>query len=92
VDASFAQLGVTNFLHHEITSEAARRLDNDPPHTVALDPLKHGGEAGAHIDGISTAYGRVVELIDQLVPRSANNSLTSRRRLLPPKLVCPCAH
>jgi hypothetical protein len=27
VDASFAQLGVTNFLHHEITSDAARRLD-----------------------------------------------------------------
>jgi hypothetical protein len=29
-----------------IPSEAARRLDNDRPHTVALDPLKHGGEAG----------------------------------------------
>jgi hypothetical protein len=35
-----------------ITSEAARRLDNDRPHTVALDPLQHRGEAGAHIDGI----------------------------------------
>jgi hypothetical protein len=34
---------VTDFLHHEIASEAARRLDNDRPHTVALDPLKHGG-------------------------------------------------
>jgi hypothetical protein len=33
-----------------IPSEAARRLDNDRPHTVALDPLKHGGEAGAHKD------------------------------------------
>jgi hypothetical protein len=33
------------------------RLDNDRPHTVALDPLKHGGEAGAHIDGISAAHG-----------------------------------
>jgi hypothetical protein len=32
-----------------------------------LPAFKHCGEAGAHID-VSTAHGRVVELIDQLVP------------------------
>jgi hypothetical protein len=32
-------------------------LHNDRPHTIALDPLKHGGEAGAHIDGIAATSG-----------------------------------
>src|SRR5215831_10655766 len=44
VDASFAQLGVTNLLHHEIASEPACCLDDDRPRTIALDPLKHGRE------------------------------------------------
>jgi hypothetical protein len=39
VDAAFAQLGVTDLLHHEIAGEAARRLHDDRPHAVALDPL-----------------------------------------------------
>jgi hypothetical protein len=89
VDASFAQLGVADLLHHEIASETARRLDNDRPHTVTLDPLKHGGEAGAHIDGISTAHGRVVELIDQLVPRPLGECLDCRPLALVAVLVGP---
>jgi hypothetical protein len=38
---------VTNFLHHEIASEAAGRLDNDHPHAVTLDPLEHAASRGA---------------------------------------------
>ena len=49
VDATFAQLGVTDFLHHEIASEATGRLDDDRPHAVALDPFEHGCEAGAEL-------------------------------------------
>src|SRR5262249_2449548 len=69
---------MTHFLHHEIASEAAGRLDDDGPHTVALNRLEHGGEAGAHIDGISTAHGRIVELINQLVPRPLSECLDCR--------------
>jgi hypothetical protein len=65
VDASFAQLSVTDLLDHEITSEAARRLHDDSPRAVALDPFEH--EAGARVDRIGAAHGRVVELVHQLV-------------------------
>src|SRR5262249_28315582 len=67
IDASFTQLGVTDFLHHQIASEAARRLDDDRPRTVALDPFEHGHKAWASIYGISAAHGRVVELGHKLV-------------------------
>jgi hypothetical protein len=56
---------VTDLLDHEITSEAARRLHDDSPRAVALDPFEH--EAGARVDRIGTAHGRVVELVHQLV-------------------------
>jgi hypothetical protein len=72
---------VTDLLHHEITSEAARRLDNDRPHTVALDPLQHGCEAGTAIDGIGTAHGSVVKLAHQVVPGSAKSGPNARHRL-----------
>src|SRR5262249_60703082 len=38
---------------------------------IALDPFEHDGEAGARVDGISAAYGRVVELPHQLVAGTA---------------------
>jgi hypothetical protein len=49
------QLGVTNVLHHEVASEAARRLNDDGPHAVGLDPFEPGREARACVDGIGTA-------------------------------------
>jgi hypothetical protein len=66
VDAPFAQLGVTNFLHHQIASEAAGRLHDDRSDAIALDGLEHGGEARARVDGISAAHGRVVELAHEV--------------------------
>ena len=67
MDASLAQLCVPDLLHHEIPSKAARRLDDNRSHTVALDPFEHGCEARACVDGISTANGRIIELRHQLI-------------------------
>jgi hypothetical protein len=72
---SLAQLGVADLLHHEIASEPAGRLDDDRPHSVGFDPLEHGGEARARVDGIGTAHGRVVELANELVASAAGECL-----------------
>src|SRR5262249_61410169 len=51
------------------SSEIAR------PHTVALDPLQHIREARAGVDVIGTAHGGVVELVHDLMPGAAGESL-----------------
>jgi transposase IS116/IS110/IS902 family protein len=53
------------------SGDVAVKKSGDRLHAVALDPLQHGGEAGARIDRISAAHGRVVELADQLVAGAA---------------------
>src|SRR6266403_944595 len=85
VDAPLAKLGVTDFLHHQVASEPAGRLDDDRPHTVALGPFEHRSEARARVDGISAAHKRVVELPMRSYPaRRANAWIASRwRRSMP---------
>src|SRR5262249_44534600 len=67
VDAALTQSCVAHLLHHQIAREAVGGLDDNCADTVALDPLKHGGETGARLNRIRAAYGRVVELTHNLV-------------------------
>jgi len=39
-EMGFAQLSVSDFLRNQIAREAARRLDDHCPRTIALDPFK----------------------------------------------------
>ena len=41
---------------HRQVQANPRRLHDDSPRAVALDPLEHGREAGARVDGISVAH------------------------------------
>ena len=45
-----------------VAGEAARALDDDRAHAIALDPLEHRGEAGPRVVG--SGHGCIVEGVD----------------------------
>src|SRR3954469_14889352 len=70
---------VADLLNHQVARKAVRRLDQDGPDAVALDALQHGREAGALVDMVRAAYGRVVELVhdhEARVPGEAGDSVS----------------
>src|SRR3954464_1114478 len=63
LDAALLEHGVADLLNPQVARKAVRRLDQDGPDAVALDALQHGREAGALVDGVSTAHSGVEELV-----------------------------
>jgi hypothetical protein len=59
-------LSGADFLHHEVPSEAARRLDNDGLDAVAGNACQKRREARTRVNSIGATHGRVSEPVNHI--------------------------